>query len=197
MKKLFLLTSVLNFYFANAQVQFDSTNLPIILIDTQGNEIIDEPKIQARMKIIFNNDGKTNRISDSANIYNDYIGIEIRGSSSQMFPKKAYSIETRDSSGEDNDVSLLGFPEESDWVLYAPYSDKTLLRNVLAYKFANNLGRYASHTKFCEVFLNGDYIGVYVFMEKIKRDKNRVDIKKLEPEDNSGDALTGGYLLQN
>lgn len=196
MKKLFLLTSVLNFYFANAQVQFDSTNLPIILIDTQGNEIVDEPKIQARMKIIFNDEGKTNHISDSANIYNDYIGIEIRGSSSQMFPKKAYSIETRDSSGEDNDVSLLGFPEESDWVLYAPYSDKTLLRNVLAYKFANNLGRYASHTKFCEVFLNGDYIVVYVFMEKIKRDKNRVDIKKLEPEDNSGDALTGGYLLQ-
>jgi hypothetical protein len=83
-------------------------------------------------------------------------------------------------------VSLLGMPEESDWVLYAPYSDKSLLRNVLAYQIARSMGRYATRTRFCEVVLNGEYWGVYVLEEKIKRDKNRVDIKKLEEDEITG-----------
>ncbi len=113
-----------------------------------------------------------------------------------MFPKKQYAIETRDTLGSDVKVSLLDFPAESDWVLYAPYTDKSLMRNVLAYQLANEMGRYASRTCFCEVVLNGDYKGVYVLMEKIKRDKNRVNITKLGTSDISGDAVTGGYIIK-
>lgn len=87
-------------------------------------------------------------------------------------------------------------PNENDWILYAPYSDKSLIRNVLAYKLGRDMGRYASRTRYCEVVLNGEYQGIYVQLEKIKRDKNRFDISKLTPEDISGDALTGGYLLR-
>ena len=196
MKNLILLLFITISFYTNAQVQLDSTNLPIIIINTKGLEIPDEPKIEAEMKIIDNGDGELNHITDSVYAYDDKIGIEIRGSSSQMFPKKSYGFETRDSAGENNDVALLGLPKENDWVLYAPYSDKTLLRNVLVYKLANQLGVYASRSKFCEVILNGKYIGVYVLLEKIKRNKNRVNIKKLEPEDNADDALTGGYIVQ-
>ncbi|MBC6951107.1 T9SS C-terminal target domain-containing protein, partial [candidate division KSB1 bacterium] len=114
----------------------------------------------------------------------------------QQFPKKQYGFETKDAQGEDLDVSLLNMPEEADWILSASYSDKTLMRNVLAYKLANDMGRYASRTQFCEVVLNGDYHGVYMLMEKIKRDKNRVNISKMEPTDISGDALTGGYIIK-
>ncbi|MDZ7289751.1 MAG: CotH kinase family protein [candidate division KSB1 bacterium] len=178
------------------QVVFTSSNLPIVVIDTQGQRVPDEPKITADMGIIYNGPGVRNNITDSFNHYNGKIGIEIRGSSSQMFPKKQYAMETRDTQGNDLKVSLLGFPEESDWVLYAPYTDKTLMRNVLAYKLMNDLGRYASRTHFCEVVLNGEYCGVYVLMEKIKRDKNRVNITKLEPNDISGDAVTGGYIIK-
>ena len=87
-------------------------------------------------------------------------------------------------------------PAENDWILYPPYSDKSLLRNVLAYRLSNDIGCYAPRTHFCELVLNGDYQGVYVLMEKIKRDKNRLDIATLRPEDLAGDQLTGGYVIK-
>ena len=67
-------------------------------------------------------------------------------------------------------------PEENDWVLYAPWQDKTMIRNVLAYQLSNDMGRYASRTRYVELYLNGDYQGIYVLMEKIKRDNDRVNI---------------------
>ena len=178
-----------------AQVNFTSSNLPIIIINTNGQDIVDDPKIMASMGIIDNGAGNRNNTSDSLNGYSGKIGIEIRGHSSQMFPKKQYGIELWDDSGNSVNASLLGMPAESDWVLNASYTDKTFLRNVLAYKLGSDLGRYASRTKFCEVVINNQYKGIYILQEKVKRNKNRVNIKKLEAKDISGDALTGGYIL--
>jgi len=93
-------------------------------------------------------------------------------------------------------VPLLGLPKENDWILYPPYSDKSLIRNVLTFDIASAMGRYASRTKFCELILNGDYHRIYVLMEKIKRDSTRVNIAKLPPEEISGDDLTGGYIIK-
>jgi len=177
-------------------IAFTSSNLPIVVIDTKGLEIPNDIKITADMGIIFNGEGFRNYLTNPFNNYNGKIGIEIRGSSSQQFLKKQYAVETRDDLGNDLKVSLLGFPDESDWVLYAPYNDKSLMRDVLVYKIVNDMGRYASRSKFCEVVLNGEYIGVYVLLEKVKRDVNRVDIKKLSPADTLGDALTGGYIIK-
>jgi len=181
---------------ANKIIEFTSSNLPIIVIDTQGKNIPSAYKIDAHMGIIDNGPGVRNNVNDPFNNYDGKIGIEIRGSSSQMFPKKQYAVETRLENGENNNVSLLGMPEENDWVLYAPYSDKTLIRNVIAYTLANKIGRYASRTRLCEVVLNGSYNGMYVLMEKIKRDNNRVDISNLWPEEISGVDLTGGYIIK-
>ena len=177
-------------------IAFTSSNLPIVVINTNGQEIPNDNKITADMGVIYNGEGVRNYLTDPYNNYNGKIGIEIRGSSSQQFPKKQYAVETRDLAGNDLDVSLLGFPEESDWILFAPYNDKSLMRDVLAYKIAASMGRYASRSKYCEVVLNGEYVGVYVLLEKVKRDANRVNIKKLEPPDISGDALTGGYIIK-
>ena len=191
-----LFLNLISLNIISAQVVFSSSNLPIIVIDTHGQVIPNEPKIEADMGIINNGPGVRNYITDPFNHYNGKIGIEIRGSSAQTFPKKQYAIETRDSTGNNLNVSLLGMPEENDWILYAPYSDKSLIRNVLAYKMSNDIGRYTSRTSFCEVVLNGDYIGLYVLMEKIKRDRNRVKIKKMLPTYTSGDLLTGGYIIK-
>jgi hypothetical protein len=158
--------------------------------------IVDEPKITASMKIIYNENGDVNKIDQEALHYDGKIGIEIRGQSSQSFPKKSYGIETRDNTGEDLDVSLLGMPEESDWVIHSPYSDKSLLRNAVAYLLAGKLMEYAPRVRMCELIINNSYIGVVVFTERIKRDKNRVDISKLDPDENEGDDLTGGYMLK-
>ena len=106
------------------------------------------------------------------------LGIKLRGSSSLYFPKNSYRFETRDKNNSDVDMSLLGLPKEEDFVLQAPYVDKTLMRNVLVYDLSNSMGRYASRTRFVDLNINGEYRGIYVLMEKLKRDKNRIDISK-------------------
>lgn len=172
------------------------TNLPIILINTNGQTIPDEPKITAQMGIIYNGPGVMNKQNDPLNNYNGKIGIEVRGQSTQMFPKKCYGLETRDESGQNMNVSLLGMPEENDWILYATYTDKSMLRNALTFSLYRNMGRYCSRMAFCELILNGEYMGVYILMEKIKKDENRVNIASLNPDEVFGDDLTGGYIIK-
>jgi hypothetical protein len=192
---LFVLLILIKQVFAVPPVAFASSNLPIIIINTNGQTIPNEPKIGADMGIIFNSGNARNNINDAFNHYNGKIGIEIRGQSSQSFPMKSYSIELRDNTGNSLDKSLFGLPKESDWVLYAPYTDKTLMRNFLAYTMAREMGRWAANCRFVEVVLNGDYIGIYVFMERIKRGSGRVNIPKMAATDISGDAVTGGYIF--
>lgn len=175
---------------------FTTSNLPIVLINTRGQVIVNEPKITVDFRIIENGNGKRNAVTDTVYHYNGVVGIEIRGSSSQMFPKKQYGFETRDSSGNDVTVSLLGMPAESDWILSAQYNDKTLMRDALVYSLSNSIGRYASRSRYCEVVINGQYQGVYMLFEKIKRDKNRVNVSKLDATVITGDALTGGYIIK-
>jgi subtilisin-like proprotein convertase family protein len=175
---------------------FSSSDLPIVVINTNGQTILDEPKITAHMGIIDNGIGQRNNLSDPYNNYNNMIGIEYRGSTSQGFPQKPYGLETRDSAGNQLDTTLLGMPREHDWILYPPYNDKSFARNVLTYDLARKMGNYASRTKFCELVVNGQYRGIYVLMEKIKRDKYRIDIAELDSNDISGDDLTGGYVIK-
>jgi subtilisin-like proprotein convertase family protein len=177
-------------------VNFTSSNLPIIIINTNNQAIVDDPKIYCNMGIIYNGVGNRNYITDPLNHYNGRIGIELRGSSSQWFDKKPYGFETVDNNNLELDTALLGMPSEHDWILSASYSDKTFLHNPLSYKLANDMNRYAPRTQFVELVVNGDYKGVYTLMEKIKRDDGRVDIAKLDLDDNAGDSLTGGYIIK-
>jgi hypothetical protein len=169
-------------------------NLPLVRINTMGNAITNGPKIMARMEIVDKGPGLENGLYDTANAFKGWIGIEKRGHSSSSFPQPQYNVETRDSIGNNLNVSLLGMPAENDWVLYGPYNDKSLMRNVLTYEMGRRLGRYASRWRFCEVFVNGNYQGVYTFFESVKRDSARVKIASLKPEDVSGAELTGGYI---
>lgn len=178
-------------------VKYSSSNLPIIKIDTKGRSIPDEPKINANIGIIDNGPGANNHVDDPFTDYNGPIGIEMRGSSSQaLFPKKQYAVELWTESGMDTAASILGLPIEEDWVLGAPYSDKSLIRNHLTYKLGEDLGWYAPRTRMVEFYLNEYYQGVYMLTEKIKRDENRINISKLNPDENSGDDLTGGYIVK-
>jgi len=178
-------------------MKLDTTLLPMLMINTNGQAIPDEPRITAHMGLIHNDLGGYNSFSDPLNVYNGQISIEIRGESSAWFyPKKSYSIETQTDSGTNNNVSLLGLPEENDFVLSAPYGDKTLMRNVLAYGLYEKFGHYAPRTRFVELLLNGNYQGLYVLTEKIKRDKNRVDMAKITAKDTTAIDISGGYLMR-
>ncbi len=175
---------------------FSGSHLPLVMIETNGITIQSDIKVTVDIGIISNGEGEINNLLDDRNVYDGKAGIEYRGSSSMMFPKKNYGFETRTPAGTDSAVSLLGMPAESDWVLHGPYSDKVLMRNYMAYNLATGMGHYAPRTKFCELFVDGQYHGVYVLIEKIKRDTNRVAIAKLDTADVTGDDLTGGYIVK-
>jgi len=197
-KSPFCVIVILIFFFSEVNSQSlsnFSTDLPLIIIDTEGKNIPDEPKITARMKIINNSSG-INHINDQPNIYDGFIGIEGRGASSIHYPQTPYGVETRNADGSNRNISLLGLPEENDWVLLSNYNDKSFMRNILGYKLFELLGHYAPRARLVEVILNNEYRGIYVFGEKIKRDKDRVDIAKLKEDDNTGEEVTGGYIFK-
>lgn len=174
-----------------------TTSLPIMSISTGGTTIVDEPEIAGRMDIIHNNEGRPNSLLDVPLEYSGSITVEKRGQSSlDLFPKNGYGIELKDSLGNDMDAGFLGMPPEEDWILHGPYTDKTLIRNMLAMHLASELGQYASRTQALELFVNGQYEGIYVLMEQIKRNDDRVDVSRLRPEETTGDDVTGGYIFK-
>ena len=173
-----------------------SSNLPIVVLDTYNVDIPDEPKIDGTMGIIFNGDNQMNYLSDPYNEFYGQIAIEKRGSSSNSFPMKSYGLETRGPDSVNYNVSLFDWPSDNDWILYAPYTDKSLIRNVLTYDLGRQMGQYAPRTKLCEVILNGSYIGVYVLMERIKINPGRVNVDPLLYTDTLDNHLTGGYIFK-
>jgi hypothetical protein len=194
-----ILLSVSNRLAAQA---FTDSNLPIVIIDTEGGATIpDEPKIPATMKIIYRGEGERNYMSDQDNPeylnYDGKIDIETRGSSSQYSSKKQYGFTTRKEDGiTNNNVSLLGIPSENDWILNSMVFDSALVRDYLCFNLSRQLGEYASRTVYCEVVINRDYRGLYLLEEKIKVDKNRVDIVKIDEYDINYPDFTGGYITK-
>lgn len=178
------------------RISLDSSELPIVMINTLGQTINDEPKINALMDIKYNGPGKITYLTDSSNVYSGNIGIEIRGASSSGYPQRPYGFETRDAAGENKNVPILGMPAENDWVLLSNYNDRSLLKNLMAFKLFADMGNYSPRAQLCEVLIDSSYRGIYVIGEKIKRDRDRVDITSLNVIDTIGDELTGGYILQ-
>jgi hypothetical protein len=184
----------------DAAAVLGQTDLPILVIDTRGEAIPDEPKIPATLRVIDNEDGFANRPILTGDSFSTPVALERRGFSTQLFPKASWGMEIRDEVGEDADAELLGMPSEEDWVLYGPWMDRSLIRNAFGYELWGALGWYAPRTRFCEVYLHDDpsaplhasYEGVYVLTEKVKRDKNRIDIAKLGLEDNADPEIAGG-----
>ena len=182
---------------ANAQ-DFSDSNLPIIVINTCGNTIDNENPVRSRMKIIFHEDGRRNFLSDTSDIqtlnYNGDIEIKIRGNTSQYPPKKPYAIHTIHAANENNNVSLLGLPPENDWVLNNIAFDPSYIRDFISYGLSGKMGNYAPRCRFCEVVIDDHYMGLYLFTEKMKASKNRIDIEK--KTGNPQDCTVCGYIIK-
>ncbi len=176
--------------------EFYESTLPIVVINTYGINIPDEPKIDGEMGIIHHGNGQVNHVNDDFNAFSGLIAIESRGSTSQSFPAKSYGLETRGPDSVNYNVSIFNWPIDNDWILYAPYTDKSLIRNVLTFDWGNKMGRWAPRTQLCELVLNGEYMGIYVMMERIKANPGRVNIDHLNPQDTTNNELTGGYILK-
>ncbi|MBL9126622.1 MAG: CotH kinase family protein, partial [Verrucomicrobiales bacterium] len=131
--------------------------------------------------------------------------LNIRGSSTLFQEKRNYSVEFRDEREADRDLSPLGLPSDSDWILYAPNNfEPILIHNPLIFHVSRSICRYAPRTRFAEVYVqtgtgavaSQHYAGIYVLMERIKRGPDRVDMAELQPEHTKAPRVTGGYLLK-
>ena len=173
-----------------------SSVIPIVKLSTVNDPINNDVKVPVHMEIIDNGPGQLNFADQSNYAYEGDIMVEWQGFTGPFYPKKNYDFDLIDSFGNEIDTSLLGMPAENDWIFKAEYLDNSLLNNSIAYEFARRMGRYAPRTRHCEVFLDGNYIGVYTLTEKVKRDNNRLDIAKLTSADTVGSDLTGGYIIE-
>ncbi len=160
-------------------------NLPIVVMNTNSNKIKRDERIAGNIQIYNNKDG-INKLSDEPNLISN-ASFKIRGNSTSKYPKKQYSIKLLSKKGKEKEESILGMPKDSEWILNAPFADKSLMRNYVALNTANEIMGYAPKVKFCEVFIvddsskkitKDDYQGVYMMIEKINRGEDRVDITK-------------------
>ncbi|MDA7882068.1 CotH kinase family protein, partial [Akkermansiaceae bacterium] len=206
-------TSSRTFLQLTAEVAGFSSALPIVVVDSNGFNINAEnnPNLERPYRPVYAVTIDTDPVDGLARMtgpldYNGRGGMHVRGKSSSGFPKKQYSWELWNNEDEDRNSSILGMPSESDWILHAPYSDKTLMRNQLIYGKAREIHGNGGgvRSRFVEVFLNqgsgpitmSDYQGVYLVMESIKRDDDRVDIEKLNEFMTDPAKITGGYIFK-
>ena len=195
-----------NYAPSDKSVTIDHTNLPIVFIDTRNggttrNIIHKDYRIPVRMKIINNADGvnygDTLAHPDQHTDYEGWVGIKYRGNSSFTYSdKKPFgfkTLKTNDVDGKKEKVELLGMGKDNDWVMLAPFHDRSLIRDVLMYTLARPYFEYTPSMRYCEVILDGIYYGIYMLGEKAGKGKYRLN---LEDPGDSGDELTGDYHIQ-
>jgi hypothetical protein len=179
-----------------------TSNLPIVILYANGRHVSKENPKTMRAEFFDRENGRASR-TNTPN-FSGLVSIHTRGSTTVRLPKQSYTFHTLDAQTNQTKVALLGLPKEEDWILYAPFEDKTMMRDVLAYELARKMGRYAPRTRYVELFVTNskgkvsmsDYAGVYVLMEKIKRGSERVNIAKLTSGQNAEPDITGGYIIK-
>ena len=199
---------VRNFIFLDASTKDFNSNLPILIMSTDGRAMVESvaagfPRTKGTFAVF-----DTYRGRSAFSRKPEFIGaaeFEIFGQTSAGFAKKPYNIEIQDALGNDQKESILGMPSEADWKLRNPYADKCLMNDFLAYEMFEQMGNYSCRRKFVEVFVDtgvgrlsypGDYIGVEVFLEKIERGNDRVDIAELTPAHTNEPSITGGFIFK-
>ena len=182
------------------------------------------PKLPAVVTILTPTNGRSTLLETPE--HHGWASVNIRGGSTSALQKKPFKLELQDEAGNDLKAGLLGLPRESDWILLASYHDSTFVRDVLAYELWRQLGYYAPRWRYVEVFVKtnrsenavrsgagaagtnrrtlpsfelpgwGNYAGLYILVEKIKRGRHRLDIEKLRPEDSKEPEISGGYIFK-
>lgn len=189
-----------------------TSDLPLVIVHNFGASEFPTTVDQTAIVAWFEVDEQTGRSSlTNPPTLISRAGVNRRGSSTEGYAKASLAVELWDEFNDDADYEVLGLPAESDWILDAPVQfDRSLIHDPFAYELSNDLGRYASRTRMVETFFDtsggavnlpdfsaaGDYDGVHVLQEKIKRNRNRVNIDRMEQENTTPPNVTGGWLLK-
>ncbi len=155
---------------------FDS-HLPVVVINTGGQRIEKESETWAEISVINPSIGKSH--SNDKPDFNANAVIKYRGNSSYLtFDKKQYRIEFRKGyrKKENKNYAVMGMSAASDWVLNGPFLDRSLVRNRLIYGVSRELLAWAPDTRYCEVFLDGEYQGLYLMIEPVTNEQGRLNL---------------------
>jgi hypothetical protein len=195
--------SAATFSVAASDIVDFSSNLPVMIIHGFDTAVSPGDRTTAYMHLLDLKEG------GRVNLYNstDFSGriiVNMRGTSSLSFAKKGYGFHIHEEDGRNRKESLLGMPEEHNWILHGPYVDRTLMRNAVSYSIAADADHYSPRTRFIELFLHtgegelrkSNYLGVYVLTERIKIAPGRLELEDLEPYHNSYPEITGGYIFK-
>lgn len=191
------------FNYLSPQVANFSSNLPLVIINQYNTDITPGDRTPGAITFIDRDtNGRATIASEQR--FQSRMKINKRGSSSLSFPKNMYGFHLQDEDDTNLSKQLLGLPPDHNWILYAPYTDMTLMRNVVAYQLAEDTGWYAPRTQFVELYkhrgsgpvTNEHYHGVYVLTERIKWSDDRVNITQIAPGDISEPEITGGYIIK-
>jgi hypothetical protein len=199
-------TRIDTYVFVDPTVTPYDTNLPIIVVDTLGQDIpidkVNRPYVDCRV-VIVDTDDVTGRAEITGPGHFEGWGM-IRRRGESTYNSNHYALEIQDEYRQDKAVSLLGMPAESDWILSWDVIDYTMMKNEMAFRWFREMGHYAPRQRYVEVYLNtdggtissSDYVGLFMLREKIKRDDNRVDIARLDASHNLEPKVSGGYIIK-
>lgn len=188
------------------------THLPIVMIDTGGKSIpgamtgvVDRfgeavyqkaadgsDYINVSVSVIDNESGN-NHISDAPALTTRSL-FRIRGHASRRFEKSPYLLKFVNEDGTDNDLAVMGMDKHHEWALHGPYLDKSLVRNYLCYNIAGEIMEYAPNVRYCELFLDGEYRGLYLMVETIAN--GGPEGGRLDLSDTFKGTQVSGYLLR-
>lgn len=148
--------------------------MPLVLIDTDGQRIYKEEKIWGNISIV--DSGAQNSSADSP-AFSALSTVKYRGNSSYyIFDKHQYRIKFYQSQTKSQDYGLFGMGAHSEWVLYGPFLDRSLVRNRLMYDLSREILEWAPDARYCEVYVNGEYQGVYLAVEPVTNGVNRLNL---------------------
>ena len=161
------------------------TGLPVVFVDTQnGQGVYSKTEyVTATLSIAGN--------ATYPGLQDVPCSIRGRGNTTWTWPKKPYLLKL------DEKEHVLGMHKHKRWVLLANFMDRTLMRNLVSMHVASLTS--LAWTPGCvpvELVLNGKHLGSYLLIEQVRVDNHRVAITEMTDQDNSGEAVTGGYLLE-
>ena len=161
------------------------TGLPIVYVDTENGRGVYSKETYVPATVSIRGKRGYESLPEVS------CSIRGRGNTTWTWPKKPYLLKL------DEKEHVLGMHKHKRWVLLANFMDRTLMRNLVSMKVSSMTS--LAWTPSCvpvELVLNGKHIGNYLLIEQVRVDGDRVNITEMTPEDNSGEALTGGYLLE-
>ena len=152
-----------------------SSSLPVLMIDTGDQEIVREEKRRVQVAVYDSRNGD-NHILDDPDLLLD-AKMKIRGS--ERPEKQQYRLNLlKPNSSKELAYPLLGMGADSRWVLQAPYADRTLMRSFLMYRLSREIMDWAPDCRFFELFVNGNYEGVYLAVEPVGVSSHRLNLSR-------------------